>query len=108
MYRPPFGEVRHMHAATHLEMSISRTEFLRGLNRLANEAESFSEIGESEWELCAASGCARVRFRELPPRRAGMLSLPRATVTLDLSGLPPDARSAFLESFRRVFQRGGG
>ncbi len=91
-----------------LEMSISRAEFLRGLKRLANEMESFSEVSESEWELCAKRGCARVRFEELPPHRAGSLSLPRARVSLDMSALAENARAPFLGHFRRVFHRGGG
>ena len=95
-------------ATLHLEMSISRADFLRGLNRLANEAESFSQTGESEWKLCTASACVRLHFHELTPRRAGSLSLPRASIALDLAPLPEDERAAFLERFRRVFRRGGG
>jgi hypothetical protein len=95
-------------AITHLDMSISRAEFLRGLNRLANEMESLSQTGESEWELCAASGCVHVRFRERPPRLSGALALPRAEITLDMRALPRERREAFLRRFRLTFQRGGG
>ena len=92
----------------HMEMSLSRTEFLRGLARLANEMESFSRKSASEWELCMASQCVRITFQELLPRRAGALVLPRACITLDMHHLPPQEREAFLNLFRRIFQRGGG
>lgn len=95
-------------STVHLEMGITRADFLRGLHRLANEMESFSEVGESEWQLCAASACIGVRFHELPPRRAGSMALPRARVTLHMAALDEKARAAFLARFRRVFQRAGG
>ena len=92
----------------HLEMSISRSEFLRCLNHLANETESFSQLGESEWELPDGSHCARIIFHELTPRRLGALTLPHARVILDLHRMPPHRREDFLHRFRRVFQRAGG
>ena len=91
-----------------LEMSLSRAEFLRGLNHLANEMESFSQVDESEWELCLTSHCISISFHELTPRHAGALCLPRARIVLDLRALSPDRREAFLRRFRRTFQRGGG
>ncbi len=89
-------------------MSISRAEFLRGLNRLVNEMESFSQKSESEWELCAPNGRIGVTFSENAPRAIGALALPRATVTLDLRALPRAQRAAFTRRFRLAFQRGGG
>ncbi len=89
-------------------MSISRAEFVRGLNRLANEMESLSQKGESEWELCAPNGRIGVTFSEKAPRTIGALTLPRATVTLDLQALPQAQRTAFSRRFRLAFQRGGG
>lgn len=92
----------------HLEMSISLSEFMRSLNYLPGESELFSHANDMTWELCTANGGVCIACHELPPRRVGALTLPRARVTLDMHHLPPGRRDAFLRRFRRAFQRGGG
>lgn len=85
-------------------MTLSRDEFITTLAILTgnpgNAAGATIPIG---------SGSVAITYREEKPARlGGLLSLPRATVTLAFENVPDEARRDFLARFDRTFQRGGG
>jgi hypothetical protein len=74
-------------------------------------------VGAHALELDAATGEARVRigsgtlalhWRALPPRRIALMQMPRLAVRYRFSGVPHDARVAFMRYFDLFMQRGGG
>lgn len=62
-----------------------------------------------DWRITGADGVsARLRAAPLPPRRLGMLELPRLQLELDIRA-PDDAGiDAFLKRFHQHFHKGGG
>lgn len=83
-------------------MTITREEFQASLAALAAGAA----LGSDDR---AVVGDAIVMFEALPKRRiGGLVSLPQARVTLDMSALTVVQRVAFLRHFGISFQRGGG
>lgn len=94
-------------------MSIRRDEFEIGLALLAGAPVPPHAIESTSLVyLIPADGApapVRCIFEPLPETvLGGLLRLPRARVTLDLSSLSGDARERFLLAFDRNFQRGGG
>lgn len=87
-------------------MSTTRGEFERSL-------AAFAASARLDVEGCATLPCGpghvRIRFEQLPPRRlGGLVVMPQARVTLDLTAVPEAERGPFVTSFDRAFQRGGG
>lgn len=89
------------------EMSLTREDFFR-LLPIAAEGLPTRVDGLSVALGTCEKGVA-ISLEPLTPRRlSGLLSLPRARVTLVFRGYDPEAQAAFLERFDRAFQRGGG
>lgn len=91
-------------------MSVTRSEFERGLRRLTGAPPRRTVTGdyviEPHGDRFAIVRCA---FEPLPDARlGGVLAVPRVRVSLDLAALSGAARAAFLAKFDRTFQRGGG
>jgi hypothetical protein len=87
-------------------MSITRADFERSLALFAPGVQLDTE---GRAVVATASGSARLSFEGLGKRRlGGLLSMPQARITLDLSDMPETERGAFLRSFDIAFQRGGG
>jgi hypothetical protein len=87
-------------------MTITRAELAASLATLDPHAR-FATNQTATFRIGAH--VATIRFEELPPRRlGGLVVLPQARVTLDLTTVPESDRARFLRSFDIAFQRGGG
>lgn len=88
-------------------MSIQRHEFEASLNGLDSTAQLDARgVAEVQAE---SGGAVRIGFEVLPPRRlGGLIVMPQARVTIDVTGLAEAHRPAFLRRFEIAFQRGGG
>ncbi len=84
------------------QMTITRTDFVRLLNRLAGS--SLRQEGADSW----VAGNVRIAVKKMDDLRIGGLVLPRLLVHLDVSALGEEAAVEFLELFDRTFRRGGG
>ncbi len=84
------------------QMTITRTDFVRLLKRLAGN--SLRQEGADSW----TAGDVRIAVEKMDDLRIGGLVLPRLRVHLDVSALEEEAASEFLELFDRTFRRGGG
>lgn len=85
-------------------MSLSRAEFKATLAILLGR--NTEETGATE---PLGDGSVSIAYRDEPPATlGGLLSLPRATVTLTFNDVAEAARKDFLARFDRTFQRGGG
>lgn len=85
-------------------MSLSRAEFKATLAiLLGRDTEATGAIEPLD------QGRVTIAYREeAPATLGGLLSLPRATVTLTFENVAEAARKDFLARFDRTFQRGGG
>ena len=89
------------------DMSLTCEDFFR-LLPLAAGALSIRVDGLSVALGTAERGVA-ITLEPLAPRRlSGLLTVPRARVTLAFHGYGAAEQAAFLRSFDRAFQRGGG
>lgn len=87
-------------------MSLSRAEFENSLAALAGADVA---LVDGVARIDEAAGRIAITFHALPPKRfGGLLLLPQARVTLDVTGLDEAAAVAFLQRFDLAFQRGGG
>lgn len=103
--RSPVAEPMAARVVIEKVMSLSRAEYLSTAVALGGLA--VSENGRVMVVL--AGGQVEISYREQDPvRLGGLLSLPRAVVTLTFSDVPVNDRSRFLAHFDRTFQRGGG
>jgi hypothetical protein len=85
-------------------MSITLQEFEAGIKRLDGAILEGSGSG-----VYAISNGAIINFDQLEPVvLGGLMRLPRARITINTAGLPPDARQRFVALFDQTFQRGGG
>lgn len=91
-------------------MSVSRAEFLASLEHVGGVRET----PDGQW-LCPldasglAAGQAVIAFApEQSVRLGGLLELPRARVTIEVTGGSAQAQQQFLRRFDIAFQRGGG
>ncbi len=84
------------------QMTISKADFLRLLERLAGRR--IGSGGADGWTV----GDVRIEVEEMEDLRIGGLVLPRLLVRLDVSALDEDGAAEFLELFDRTFRRGGG
>jgi len=89
------------------EMSLTRDDFFRLLPAAAGTLPM--RVDGLSVELGTPERGVAITLEPLPPRRlSGLLSLPRALVTLVFHGFDPEAQTAFERNFDRAFQRGGG
>lgn len=86
-------------------MSLTAQEF----------TETLAYVGTAEkkpdgaYEFALTAGTVRVSYAPLPSVTfGGLLTLPRAKVTLNFSGVSDSAREIFLKHFDLMFKRGGG
>ena len=97
----------HMRASSlSRDMGISHEDFLRLLPN-ALRGLAWRQRGP---EILAESSAGRVRITLSieGQRRLGILSLPVTRVRFDFSGFSPVEQDAFMTTFDRVYQRGGG
>ncbi len=89
-------------------MSIRLEEFEAGVARLNGGTRVTGSNGR--YVVPSGSGDVTIAFEKLEPAvLGGLMRLPRARVTIDLTGFgDDDARRDFLAFFDRTFQRGGG
>ncbi len=89
------------------DMALTPGEFFRGV-ALAMEGREY-RVESHGVEAGAAERGISISIQPLPPRRlSGLLSLPRAQVTISFRGHGAEEEADFLQRFDRVFQRGGG
>jgi hypothetical protein len=89
------------------DMALTPDEFYRGV-ALAMEGREY-RVENHVVEAGTAERGISISIRPLPPRRlSGLLSLPRAEVTISFRGHGAEEEADFLQRFDRVFQRGGG
>ncbi len=87
-------------------MSLSRSEFESSVAALAGASVA---ILDGVARIADGAGTIVIAFQGLPPKRlGGLLLLPQARVTLDMTGLDEARAVAFLQRFELAFQRGGG
>ena len=88
-------------------MALDLADFHRSLKALAPQLDLAE--GQTDVSVPFDGEAVHIRFeaREIA-RLGGLLTLPRARVTLRFDGLDESARAAFLALFDRTFQRGGG
>jgi hypothetical protein len=95
-----------MSTTTKKIMSITHADFERSLVALDPTARLDANGGA---RVATPDGTVLLRFDALANRRlGGLLSMPQASITLDLGNLPENARDKFLKRFDIAFQRGGG
>ncbi len=88
-------------------MSLDLAEFHRSLSRLARGLPL--EDGQTDFIVPADNAQVRIIYEQLEKVTfGGLLTLPRARVTLHLGGLDEAERHAFLTRFEQAFRRGGG
>ena len=88
-------------------MSMTLADFHRGLKVL--DPGLALGPGAKSVRVELAGACADIDFEAIDSKVYGtLLEIPRARVSLDFGGSPPEARRAFLEKFDFTFRRGGG
>ncbi len=86
-------------------MALTEREFAASLRVLDPQAVPVA----GRVALAFADGAVTVTLEHLPPvTLGGLVTLPRARVTLDFGDTPPEGRAALLARFDLAFQRGGG
>ncbi len=89
------------------DMALTPDEFFRGA-ALAMEGREY-RVESHGVETGSAERGISISIEPLPPRRlSGLLSLPRAQVTISFRGYGAEEEADFLQRFDRVFQRAGG
>lgn len=88
-------------------MSLSLQEFHRGLKALLPDIAV--NTGQKEATIPAGAGSVTITYDPLEGATfGGLLSLPRAKITIATIGLDEEEAQAFLDRFNKAFQRGGG
>ena len=87
-------------------MGITHAEFLRSLPP-ALKGAAFTAEGP-HITIAWPPGVIHITLGTQGSRRLGSLSLPATEVEIRFEGLSAEQAEAFLEGFRRAFQRGGG
>lgn len=88
-------------------MSLTRAEFQRSLVNLTQD--STAEISGDAAKITFGTGTVAIAFKPLADvTMGGLLSLPRARVSLSFEALNEAQQTAFLAKFDKAFQRGGG
>ena len=89
------------------DMALTPDVVFRGV-ALAMEGREYRVESHGVESGTAERGIS-ISIHPLPPRRlSGLLSLPRAQVTISFRGHGAEEEADFLQRFDRVFQRGGG
>lgn len=88
-------------------MSLTLVEFQRSLANLAQD--STAEMSGDAAKITYGSGTVAIAYKPLAKvTMGGLLSLPRARVSLSFEALDEAQQIAFLAKFDKAFQRGGG
>lgn len=86
-------------------MSCTPAEFAASMVNIGG----MTERPDGSWMGASGGGTALVRYQPQPGvRLGGLLEIPRAVVTITLSGLSDADRISLLRRFEMAFQRGGG
>ncbi len=89
------------------DMALSRAEFLRSLE-VVMQGLDYRVDGAVVTAGSADRGIT-ITMEPLPPRRlSGLLAMPRAEVRISFHGYDESEQAAFMGTFDRAFQRGGG
>ena len=87
-------------------MALTRKMFLKTLPR-ALDSEDYVIDGDSV-TLSDSTRTFTITFVELPDHKIGNITVPRADVTLELTGYSDEEAEAAIARFERYFHRGGG
>lgn len=88
-------------------MSLSLQEFHRGLRALSPDIEL--KVSQKNATIPVGPGSAIITYDPLEGATfGGLLSLPRAKITIATKGLDEEEAQAFVSRFNKAFQRGGG
>ena len=94
-------------AAFEREQSFAETDWLRCLpGAVRNCALALPAPGRAVVHIGA--GTLELGWTMLPPRRMGLVQLPRMAVTYRFDGVDSAARNEFMRYFDLYTQRGGG
>ena len=89
------------------EQSVSEADWLRCLpGAVRNHALALPAPGRAVVSIGA--GTLELRWTMLPPRRLGIVQLPRMAVRYRFDGVDAQARDEFMRYFDLYTQRGGG
>ncbi|GBF27990.1 hypothetical protein MnTg02_03052 [bacterium MnTg02] len=88
-------------------MSLTSAEFRRSLARLTQD--STAEMSGDAAKISYGTGSVAIAYEPLADvTMGGLLSLPRARVSLSFEALDEAQQTEFLAKFDKAFQRGGG
>lgn len=107
MKRWPFGRrLPGVDVIVNKEMALTRKMFLKTLPR-ALDTDDYEVAGDI---VICEDGPRRfkITFVEQENVKLGGFSIPKASVTLELTGYKEDEAYAAVERFQRYFHRGGG
>ena len=88
------------------EMGCTEAELLRWLPGAVN-GRALTLLPRSA-EVAIGSGRLALAWRELPPRRIALMSMPRLAIVFHFEGVDEAERHAFMRFFDLYTQRGGG
>ena len=88
------------------EMGCTEAELLRWLPGAVN-GHALTLLPRSA-EVTVGSGRLALAWRELPPRRIALMSMPRLAIVFRFEGVDEAERQAFMRFFDLYTQRGGG
>ena len=89
------------------DQSISETDWLRSLpGAVRDHPLVFPASGAAV--VTIGSGALELNWTKLPPRRLGLVPLPRLAICYRFDGVDAEARRAFMRYFDLYTHRGGG
>lgn len=88
------------------EMGCTEAELLRWLPGAVNGRAL--TLRPRSAEVAIGSGRLALAWRELPPRRIALMSMPRLAIVFRFEGVDAGERHAFMRYFDLYTQRGGG
>ena len=88
------------------EMGCTEAELLRWLPGAVNGHAL--TLRPCSAEVIVGSGRLVLAWRELPPRRIALMSMPRLAIVFRFEGVDEAERQAFMRFFDLYMQRGGG
>ena len=88
------------------DMGCTEAELLRWLPGAVN-GHALTLLPRSA-EVTVGSGRLALAWRELPPRRIALMSMPRLAIVFRFEGVDEGERQAFMRYFDLYTQRGGG
>ena len=88
-------------------MSLTLADFHRSVEALAPDIAA--RKGQTEFRIPESDATVLVRYEPLESTTlGGLLTMPRARITIFFNGFDEAGREAFLARFDQAFQRGGG